>query len=264
MGQRQQDPAVVVSIHEQVAQIAINRPEAKNALNSRAFDGLESCLDQIVEAGDVRVLVITGSGGGPFCAGADLGEIAGLDGDAAHRLLSRGQEVFSRIESLGIPSIAAVRGWALGGGFELALSCTLIVASESAKFGLPEAGLGLMPGYGGTQRLPASIGHKAALAVMLTGEPLTADRAWQLGLLAAPPFADQDLADGAKALAERLASRGSQALRAILDVCAVPLAQERALRHEVALAALAIASSEASEGIDAFLNKRKPKFRGIQ
>lgn len=259
MGQRHQGP-IDLDIDGRVAWIAINRPEAKNALNADAFAGLTDSLDQIRAADDVRVIVITGGAGGPFGAGADLGEIMDLDGIGAHRLLSRGQAIFSQIESFGIPTIAAVRGWALGGGFELALSCSLIVASESARFGLPEAGLGLIPGYGGTQRLAASIGQKAALTVMLTGEPMSAERAWQLGLLAAPPVTDGELKERAMSLAERIASRSPQAIRAILDAAAVPPVQERGLRHELALAALAISSPDAREGIDAFLSKRQPDF----
>src|SRR5680860_1248925 len=137
------------------------------------------------------------------------------DGVQARALLGRGQAVLRRLESLGVPSIAAVRGWALGGGFELALACSLVVAGRRARFGLPEAGLGLMPGYGGTQRLTRQVGAKTALATMLSGEPLDAQRAWELGLLALPPVEDEDVGDAAGDRARRVASRSPTAVRLI-------------------------------------------------
>jgi enoyl-CoA hydratase len=255
------DDAVLVTVRDDgpVRHLTIDRPQARNALNAGVFDALEAAFEDVAAAG-VRVVVLAGAGGRAFCAGADLDELRGLDGIAARALLARGQRVLRRLETLGVPSIAAVRGWALGGGFELALACSLVVAGRSARFGLPEAGLGLMPGYGGTQRLTRQAGAKAALAVMLTGDPIGADRAWELGLLARPPVGDDDVEAAAAELAARLASRSPSALRLILEAVAAAGAREADLAHETALAALATSSADAAEGVDAFLSKREPAW----
>ena len=244
-----------------VRHLTINRPEERNALNAGVFDALEAALDDVA-AGGVRVVVLAGAGGRAFSAGADLDELRGLDGIAARELLARGGRVIRRLETLGVPSIAAVRGWALGGGFELALACSLVVAGHKARFGLPEAGLGLMPGYGGTQRLTRQVGAKAALAVMLTGDHIGAARAWELGLLARPPVEDEQVEDAAAELAARLASRSPSALRLILEAVDTAGPQDAGLAHETALAALATSSADAVEGIAAFLDKRDPRVRG--
>jgi enoyl-CoA hydratase len=204
--------------------------------------------------------VVGGAGERAFCAGADLDELRHLTAEEARQHLPRGHRLLRRIETLGLPTIAAVRGWALGGGFELALACSLIVASETARFGLPEPKLGLMPGYGGTQRLTRAIGQKTALAAMLTGEPIAAERAWQLGLLARPPMPDDPLDADVLTLAEAVAACSSSSLASILGMVDAASFGGLGLDHEVVLAGIAAASPHATEGISAFLERRPPSF----
>ena len=244
-----------------VAWLTLNRVDARNALNTSVLLSLESRLTMLRDDLDVRAIVITGAGDRAFSAGADLVELRGLGGVEARRVLGTGQRVFRQLETIGIPTIAAVRGWALGGGFELALACSLIVAATSARFGLPEAGLGLMPGYGGTQRLTRVVGAKVALAVMLTGEPIDAGRAWELGLLVRPPVEADVLAETATEVARLVASRSPTATRLILEAVEGAAPPDDGLRHEAALAALAVSSPDAAEGVAAFLEKREPAFR---
>jgi enoyl-CoA hydratase len=253
--------AVRVSVEGAVARITLDRPEARNALNSGVLDALDAAVAAAAEDPAVRVLVLDAAGERAFCAGADLDELRGLSGLAARAHLARGQRVLRRLETCGVPSIAAVRGWALGGGFELALACSLIVGAESARFGLPEARLGLMPGYGGTQRLTRAVGPKAALTMMLTAEPINARRAWELGLLARPPVQDEELDERTSELAALLASRSPSSLASVLECVDAAHPPDAALRHETALAGLATASPAAAEGISAFLEGRPPAFQ---
>ena len=255
---------LAVRVDGPIGRLTIDRPQAHNALNTGVFDALARSIEELTSDPGVRVLLLTGAGERAFSAGADLNELRGLTGIEANAFLARGQRVMRRLETIGIPSIAAVRGLALGGGFELALSCSLIVAGSSARFSLPEAGLGLMPGYGGTQRLTRVVGAKAALALMLTGDALSAERAWELGLLARPPVDDESLEAAAVELAQAVASRSPSALRLILEAVAVAGPPEASLSHETALAALALSSPDAAEGVQAFLEKRKPAFSGVQ
>jgi enoyl-CoA hydratase len=206
--------------------------------------------------------VITGAGDRAFSAGADLDELTGLDPVDRRALLERGQRVFRSLETLGIPVIAAVNGYALGGGFELALACTLIVAAESARFGLPEVGLGLIPGYGGTQRLPRAVGSRAALGMMLTGEQIDAARADELGILSQPPVPVDDLLEVVGSLADSISGKSPRAASLILKAVGYADSLDASLAHETTLAALAAASGDAEDGIDAFREKRTPRFEG--
>lgn len=251
---------VTARIDGAIGWLTIERPEARNALNAAVFAGLEHHVQALAADPAVRVVIVAGAGGRAFSAGADVDELRHLSGVDARSLLMRGQRVFRQIETLGVPTIAAVRGWALGGGFELALSCSMIVAGESARFGLPESGLGLMPGYGGTQRLTRVVGPKIALTAMLTGQPLDAQRAWEVGLLARPPVADDAVEAVAEELARVVASRSPSAVRLILESVDAAGPPESGLRHETALAALAVSSPDAAEGVAAFLEKRQPNF----
>jgi len=240
--------------------LRIDRPAVHNALSAGVLAALERALDDAERDAAVRVVAIVGTGERAFCAGADLGELRGLDADAAHARLAEGQRVLRRLERLAKPTLAAVNGVALGGGFELALACTLMLASERASFGLPEAQLGLIPGYGGTQRLPRALGRRRALALMLTGERLSAADAHAAGLLAAPPLAPEQLLPQALALAERLAGGSARAQALIREAVGGDPDGDAALARESALAALALASADAAEGIAAFLEKRPPRF----
>ena len=243
--------------------VTINRPAVHNALNRAVFDALDDACSRAADAaaeGDLRVLFLTGAGTKAFSAGADLDELAGRDADAGHRILARGRAVLDRLARLPIPVVAAVNGVALGGGFELALAATLVIAADNASFGLPETGLGLMPGYGGTQRLPYAIGQAAALRVMLTGDRLSATEAHAAGLLAGPPVPQSDLRDACEALGRKIAARGPRATARVLDATRAGSTSQARLDHELLLASMAVGSDEAAEGIAAFKERRTPSF----
>ncbi|MCR1781295.1 enoyl-CoA hydratase/isomerase family protein [Nocardioides carbamazepini] len=246
-----------------VTLVTINRPQAHNALNAGVIDALRQVVSACAADDGCRVVVITGSGRKAFCAGADLGEIAELTPDAAEAYMRAGQAAFRQIERADIPVICAVNGLALGGGFELILSSTFAILSSEASMGLPEASLGLIPGYGGTQRLPRLIGRQAATQLMLTGGRLSADRAHQLGLSPLPPVAPDDLLPSALEVARSIARQGPRAVRSILRAVreGQDAALDAALALESGLAALAIADDESREGVDAFLSRRPPQFR---
>ena len=255
------DRTLVVERHGAVATWRINRPSVHNALNARVFAELDSALTQLRSDG-VRALVVTGTGVRAFSAGADLEELAGLSADRAYEVLCVGQAVLSRLERSPVPVIAAVNGLAMGGGFELVLACTFAVMAEHAEFGLPESGLGLIPGYGGTQRLARRVGQPVAAYTMLTGERITAERAYALGLTPVCPVAADQLQPAALGLAQQIVLQGPNAVRAILLALRhgadVPL--EAGLALESALAGLATGSTEATEGISAFKARRAADF----
>lgn len=240
--------------------VTINRPAVHNALNRAVFDALDDVCARAAADPDLRVLFITGAGAKAFSAGADLDELAGRDADAAQRILARGGAVLDRLAGLPVPVVAAVNGVALGGGFELALACTFVVAAEHAGFGLPETGLGLMPGYGGTQRLPGAVGRATALRLMLTGDRLSAGEAHAAGLLAAPPVPAAELRVGCEAIGARIAGRGPRATARVLDAVRAGDRLAAGLDHELLLASMAIGSGEAAEGIAAFRERRRPNF----
>ncbi|WP_028924807.1 enoyl-CoA hydratase/isomerase family protein [Pseudonocardia acaciae] len=245
-----------------VATVMINRPEVHNALNAAVLTGLGEALRELARDGRTRAVLLTGAGRKAFSAGADLDELARLGPVDAHRFLSEGQRVLRAVADSELPVIAAVNGLALGGGCELALACTFAVAAEGAAFGLPEANLGLMPGYGGTQRLPRAVGRATAAYLMLTGDRLPARRAYELGLLAVPPAADDELGGVSRELADRVAGRSPASVRAILAALRLgadaPLGTGLAL--ESALAGLAVGNPDAVEGVAAFREKRAPSF----
>jgi enoyl-CoA hydratase len=243
-----------------VRHLTLDRPRALNALNAEVLELLAGELASVRDDPAIGALLIDGAGDRAFCAGADLSELQGADPSSAHSLLRRGQQVMAAVEALPIPVIAAVDGFALGGGCELALACPLVLASDRSSFGLPEAKLGLVPGYGGTLRLRRSIGRGPAMAMMLTGRPLPAATAWQLGLLSAPPETPEALPAAAAALAAELAELSRINLSLVLESARSSSESEEAVRHEAALAALAISSRDGQEGIASFLAKRPPSF----
>jgi enoyl-CoA hydratase len=242
-----------------VTVLTINRPEARNALDRAVLEALDAAVARC-DGDETRAIVITGAGEKAFSAGADLDELAELDASAARRLLEYGQGVLRRVEIAPVPVIAAVDGWALGGGFELALSCAFILASTRARFGLPEVRLGLMPGYGGTQRLRRAVGPQNARRLCLTGIPVDAARAYELGLLSEPPLDPERLLPAAEEVAQAIAANGPEAVRLILEASRADEFPGGPLGHERALAAIAIGSAEGAEGIDAFRSKRQPRF----
>lgn len=254
--------AVSVERDGAVLTATITRPEAHNALNVQVLDGIAAALDQAQSTSGVRAMIVTGAGSKAFSAGADLKEFVGIGTEAATARMRHGQAVMRRVELSPIPVIAAVNGLALGGGFELVLSCAFSVLSTSASLGLPEAGLGLVPGYGGTQRLPRRIGLPAAAHLMLSGARLDAGRAYELGLTPLPPVAPDDLTSAAIELAQIVAAAGPLAVRAILRALSRGLDGpiDAGLELETGLASLALSGSESDEGIAAFLERRRPDY----
>jgi enoyl-CoA hydratase len=242
--------------------LTINRPEKHNALNAGVLDCLHAA---VVRAGldpGIRVVLVTGAGDRAFCAGADLDELRGIDAVRANKVLQRGGQVMRAIDTSPVPVIAVVNGVALGGGFELALASSFIVASDQASFGLPETGLGLLPGFGGTQRLPRAVGLHAARRLSITGGRLSAGDAYRIGLLLDPPCPTDELIDRASTVAHQIASRGPEATASALLATgtATDASLDTGLELERALAAVCIASEEGSEGIAAFLERRRPAF----
>jgi enoyl-CoA hydratase len=243
--------------------LTITRPEKLNALNRATMAALQGRLDALAADAALRVLIVTGAGPKAFIAGADIAEFEGLTPDEATRYAREGQAVLDRLESLPVPTIAAINGYALGGGCELALACTFRLMADTARIGLPETSLGIIPGFGGTQRLARAIGQQQALDMILTGRQVGADEAVRLGLaLRVVPAAQ--LMEEAQALAAQLAGRAPLALRYARQAIAEGLDRRLAegLAIEAGLFGLIAASSDMAEGVSAFLQKRQPSFTG--
>lgn len=247
-----------------VARVTVDRPEALNALSTEVLDALEQAFLKARDASDVRALVVTGAGTKSFVAGADIKELQALEKPHAFQAyLRRGQGVFRLLERMGKPSIAAVNGYALGGGLELALACTLRIASEKARLGVPEINLGGIPGYGGTQRLARLVGAGRALELILTGKHVEAPEALRLGIVNEVVPADR-VVQRAEALAGELASKSPVALKSALDAVqnGLEMPLDDALYFEAQVAALSFTSEDGREGLKAFLEKRPARWRG--
>jgi enoyl-CoA hydratase len=243
--------------------IRLNRPEKFNALSREMILALNKIFTTLESQPDLRAIILTGVGDRSFCAGTDITELAKLDKDRAREVSERGQELCNQIESCGVPVIAAVNGIAAGGGCELVLACHIRIASTSAQLSLPETKLGIIPAYGGTQRLAREIGRGRALEMMLTGRVVGAEEAFQFGLINRVTPAS-DLIDAAESLAKEIASLAPLAIRACLEAvirgAELPLAEGLAL--EAKLFAGLFASQDVREGTHAFLEKRSPVFKG--
>jgi enoyl-CoA hydratase len=254
---------IIFTKENHIALIQFNRPKALNALNNALFDELDQVLDQVEADSDIRVLVLTGAGEKAFVAGADIVELSRMTPLQGKKFSRKGQKVFSKIENLPIPAIAAVNGYALGGGSEAALACDFIYASEKAVFGLPEITLGLIPGFGGTQRLARLVGTYRAREMVFTGKNITAQQAYEYGMVNQVCAPDQ-LMETVMKTAALVASRGRASLRAakevILNGSNVDL--ETGCRIENDAFGLTMASEDAKEGTAAFLEKRTPQFKG--
>jgi enoyl-CoA hydratase len=254
---------LLVEKKDGIAVVTVNRPDKLNALNGRTIEELDAAFSALGSDAEVRGVVLTGAGDKAFVAGADIAELAGLDAEAGRALSERGQRVFDRIEWLGKPVVAAVGGFALGGGCELALACHVRVASENASFGTPEVGLGLLCGYGGTQRLPRLVGRGPALEILLTGERIKAAEALRLGLVNRV-VAPEDLLAQAEAILGKMIANGPLALRATLEAVHGgldrPLGEAQA--GEAQLFGELCGTEAAREGTRAFLEKRAPRFEG--
>lgn len=246
-----------------IATITFNRPKALNALNIELLDELSRALDEIADNSDIRVLVLTGAGDKAFIAGADIKQLARLNALQAKAFAKKGQGVINKISSLPIPAIAAVNGFALGGGMEMALSCDFIYASQSASLGLPETNLGLIPGFGGTQRLSRLIGPNQAKELIYTGKIIPAPQAQTLGLVN-QVYPAESLMDEVTATAKLMIAKGKVSLRAAKEAINNGLNTDLAtgLKIEQDAFALCMASEDAQEGTQAFIEKRKANFKG--
>jgi enoyl-CoA hydratase len=243
---------------EGILYVTINRPDKLNALNRKTIEEIEKVFIYAQQLDTVRVVILTGSGDKAFVAGADISEFSSFTDEEAMNLSLFGQSVFSKIESLRKPVIAAVNGYALGGGCELALACHLRIASTNAVFGLPEVTLGLLPGYGGTQRLPLIIGRGQALEMILTGNPKDSTWALKAGLVNSVTT-PEELLTKATELAKVLSSRGPIALRKAIEATLDPIVD---YRLEAKLFGDCFDTEDFREGTAAFLEKRKPVFKG--
>jgi enoyl-CoA hydratase len=249
-----------VEISEGVALITVNRPAAMNALNSAFFAEFNDLLNNIGKDDTIRILVITGEGKA-FVAGADIAEMVNMNFDQAGRFSKMGQKTFLRLEKLEIPVIAAVNGFALGGGFELAMACDFRIASSSAKFGQPEVNLGLIPGYAGTQRLSRLAGMGNALFLILTGEMITAEEALRSGLVQ-KVVSPETLMEEVMKIARKMASNGSHAIRKAKEIIRkgreIPFKEGSKMETEAFSGLFDYPSTK--EGMTAFLEKRKPNW----
>jgi enoyl-CoA hydratase len=243
--------------------ITVSRPDKLNALNRETINELTLAFTQAAQDDTVRVVVLAGAGEKAFVAGADISEMTGWTPTQAQAASRAGQQLMTSIERLGKPVIARIHGYALGGGMELAMACHLRIAGDRAKFGQPEIGLGLIPGFGGTQRLARLAGRGVALELCLLGQQIDATRAAALGIVTRTVAADE-LDSTVDALADQLAAAAPLALRGILDAvlqgaeCAI----DQGLEYETQAFALAFSTEDMREGTSAFLERRKPTFAG--
>jgi len=246
-----------------IATITFNRPKALNALNGALLNEFAAALEEIDGNEDIRVLVLTGGGEKSFVAGADISEIAAYNTLQAKLFARKGQSIINRLQNMSIPVIAAVNGFALGGGSEIALACDFIYAAENAMFGLPEINLGIIPGFGGTQRLARVVGPGIAKEMIFTGKMIPAERAAAIGMVNKVCAADA-LMEKVLKTAGVIASRGKVSLRAAKQAINSGLNTDLAtgLKIEVDAFALCMASIDAREGTSAFLEKRKAIFNG--
>ena len=257
------DPLVLVANADGIRRITVNRPDKLNALNAATLDALQAAFDAAATDDAVRVVVLTGAGPKAFVAGADIAEMADLRPTEGRDFSLRGQRLMRSIETLPKPVVAMVNGFALGGGLELAMGCHLRIAADTAKVGQPEIGLGLIPGFGGSQRLLRLAGRAATLELCMLGAPVTAERALQLGIVNRVVPASELEAETLK-VATQLAASAPLALRATLDVVNIggECGIEEGLQYETAQFGLMFATDDMREGTRAFMERRKPTFTG--
>lgn len=253
---------LTLAVQDRIATLTVNRPDKLNALNAATIGELGAAIDELQERDDVSAVILTGAGRA-FIAGADISELSGKTALEGQRLARRGQEIFRRFETSRKPTIAAVNGFALGGGCELAMSCHIRIASEVAKFGQPEVKLGLIPGYGGTQRLPRLVGRGRALQLLLTGEMIDAQEAYRIGLVNRVVAADQ-LVAAATGMIQQMLMNAPLGIASCLDLvdCGLEMPLDDALVLEATQFGVLISTSDTSEGTRAFLEKRPPRFTG--
>lgn len=254
---------LLVEVDREIAVVRINRPRALNALDKETLTELGGAMAELGDNPAVRVVILTGAGDKAFVAGADIAYMQSLTPMQAKEFSRLGQTVFSQIENLPKPVIAAVNGFALGGGCEVAMSCDIRIASEKAKFGQPEVSLGIMAGFGGTQRLARLVNPGIAKEMLFTGDIYDAQTALRIGLVSkvVPP---EELMEVCIKMAKRIASMGPVAVRLTKEAVnqGLDMDQEKAIALEADIFGLTFATSDKDEGISAFLNKRKPEFKG--
>ena len=254
---------LLYEVNDGIAFVTVNRPKVHNALDQLTMSELVTAFESAADDEQVRVVILTGSGEKAFVAGADITEFASLSPVDGREYALAGQDVFNFIEQLGKPVIAAVNGYALGGGCELAMACTLRVASDTAVFGQPEVRLGLIPGYGGSQRLPRLVGKGRALEILLSGEQVSAESALEMGLVNRV-VPQSELLSTAETLARTIMANAPLALRYCLE--AVHRGMEMTLTEgqflEANMFGMCFATEDVEEGTEAFLEKRAPKFKG--
>jgi enoyl-CoA hydratase len=255
---------LLFEVSEQIARITFNRPNVLNALNRKTMDELGDCLKKVRADDAIRVLILTGAGEKAFIAGADINELSQQTPVNGREFTLYGQEIIHRLETLGKPAIAAINGFALGGGCELALACTLRIASRNAKLGQPEVKLGIIPGYGGSQRLPRLCGKGVAYELILTGEMMTAEEALRVGLVNRV-VEPAELLAAAEAIAKKIIANAPVAVKYALEAVehGMEMPQEEGLHLEATLFGLCCATQDMREGTRAFLEKRPPKFEGL-
>jgi len=246
-----------------IGYVTINRPDKLNALNQRVMEELRTCFENIQSDKEVSAVILSGAGEKSFVAGADVSELAVQDPVQGQQTSTRGQRTLDFIEDLGKPVIAAVNGYALGGGCELAMACTLRIASENARFGQPEVKRGIIPGYAGTQRLPRLVGKGRAMEMILTGEPISAQEAYRIGLVN-QVVASKDLVAAAEAVARKIMANGPLAVKLSMEAVnhGTEMTQEEGQFLEATLFGLCCTTADMKEGTRAFLEKRPPTFVG--
>ncbi|HXY48787.1 MAG TPA: enoyl-CoA hydratase-related protein [Terriglobales bacterium] len=246
-----------------IAYVTVNRPKVLNALNLATMDELRAAFHDLKNDTGVRAVILTGAGEKAFMAGADIGELSKHDAVSGKEYTHRGQSVLNLIERLGKPVIACINGFALGGGCEIAMACTLRLASENAKLGQPEVKLGMIPGYGGTQRLPRLVGKGIAMQLVLTGEPISAQEAHRIGLVN-EVTAPAELIPRAEAIAQKIMANAPLAVQYAMEAVnhGMELTLTEGLYLEATLFGVCCATQDKAEGTRAFLEKRPPVFKG--
>ncbi|MGF6907459.1 enoyl-CoA hydratase-related protein [Fusobacterium sp. PH5-44] len=252
---------LLVSIEDEIALVTLNRPKALNALNSSTLSELKEVVDEIEIRKDVKVVILTGSGEKSFVAGADISEMVNATPQEGRAMAMLAHNVFEKLENIPQVTIAAVNGFALGGGCELSMSCDIRIASDNAKFGQPEVNLGILPGFGGTQRLPRLVGKGRAKELIFTTDMIDAEEAYRIGL-ANKVVKKEELIDTCKAMAKKIISKGSYAV-SLAKACinlGLDTDIKSGCKHEADIFGLSFASKDKKEGMEAFLEKRPAKL----
>jgi enoyl-CoA hydratase len=252
---------ILVTIADGICTVTINRPDKMNALNIETIQEIGQAFDDIYSNDDIKAVVLTGAGEKAFVAGADIAEFANFSESEGKDMGAGGHDVFNKIENCPKPVVAAVNGFALGGGCELAMACHIRIASENAKFGQPEVNLGIVPGYGGTQRLPQLVGKGRAMELLMTGDAIRADRAEQIGLVN-KVVPQEALMDEANSLVQKIMTKGPVAISAVIDLANQAMDSRDGFQAEIDAFGKSFSTEDFKEGTTAFVEKRKAEFKG--